>query len=53
MEFATRCLKLGQNGKTIYNKLVVICQLLKQHGSEEDPQRERLAEFRPDRSANL
>jgi integrase len=23
---------LGQNGKTIYNKLVVICQLLKQHG---------------------
>jgi integrase len=32
LEFATRCLKLGQNGKTIYNKLVVICQLLKQHG---------------------
>ena len=32
MEFATHCLKLGQNGKTIYNKLVVVCQLLKQHG---------------------
>jgi hypothetical protein len=32
MEFATHCLKQGQNGKTIYNKLVVICQLLKQHG---------------------
>ena len=32
MEFATHCLKLGQNGKTIYNKLVVIWQLLKQHG---------------------
>jgi IS1 family transposase len=32
MEFATHCLKLGQNGKTIYNKLVVICQLLKQYG---------------------
>lgn len=32
MEFATHCPKQGQNGKTIYNKLVVICQLLKQHG---------------------
>lgn len=32
MEFATHCLKLGQNGKTIYNNLVVICQLLKQYG---------------------
>jgi integrase/recombinase XerD len=32
MEFATHCLKQGQNGKTIYNKLVVIRQLLKQHG---------------------
>jgi integrase/recombinase XerD len=32
MQFATHCLKLGQNGKTIYNKLVVICQLPKQHG---------------------
>jgi len=32
LEFATRCLKTGQGGKTIYNKLVVISQLLKQHG---------------------
>jgi integrase/recombinase XerD len=32
MDFATACLKDGQNGKTIYNKLVVLCQLLKQHG---------------------
>jgi len=32
LEFATHCFKLGQNGKTVYNKLVVICQLLKQHG---------------------
>jgi integrase/recombinase XerD len=32
LEFATHCVKLGHNGKTIYNKLVVICQLLKQHG---------------------
>jgi integrase len=31
-DFATLCLKAGQNGKTIYNKLVVLCQLLKQHG---------------------
>jgi hypothetical protein len=32
LEFATHCLKLGQNGKTICNKLVVICQLPKQYG---------------------
>ena len=32
MDFATLCPKAGQNGKTIYNKLVVLCQLLKQHG---------------------
>jgi integrase/recombinase XerD len=32
LDFATLCLKAGQNGKTIYNKLVVLCQLLKQHG---------------------
>ncbi len=32
LEFATRCLKIGQAGKTIYNKLVVISQLLKQNG---------------------
>ena len=32
IDFATLCLKKGQNGKTIYNKLVVISQLLKQHG---------------------
>jgi len=32
LDFATRCVKLGHNGKTIYNKLVVIAQLLKQNG---------------------
>jgi integrase/recombinase XerD len=31
LDFATRCVKLGHNGKTIYNKLVVIAQLLKQN----------------------
>jgi integrase/recombinase XerD len=30
--FGTRCLKLGHNGKTVYNKMVVISQLLKTHG---------------------
>jgi len=34
LDFATRCLKIGQGGKTIYNKLVVISQMLKQHGRE-------------------
>jgi len=32
MDFATACLKDGQKGKSVYNKLVVIAQLLKQHG---------------------
>ena len=32
MAFATACLKQGQKGKSVYNKLVVIAQLLKQHG---------------------
>jgi integrase/recombinase XerD len=32
LDFATHCLKLGHNGKTVYNKLVVIAQLLKQNG---------------------
>jgi len=32
LAFATSCLKHGQKGKSIYNKLVVISQLLKQHG---------------------
>jgi integrase/recombinase XerD len=32
MDYATLCLKKGQNGKTIYNKLVVLCQLLKANG---------------------
>jgi integrase/recombinase XerD len=34
LDFATDCLKQGHNGKTVYNKLVVISQLLKQHGRE-------------------
>jgi integrase len=32
MAFATAALKQGQKGKSVYNKLVVISQLLKQHG---------------------
>jgi integrase len=32
LAFATACLKQDQKGKSIYNKLVVLSQLLKQHG---------------------
>jgi integrase/recombinase XerD len=32
LAFATHCLKQGHNGKTVYNKLVVLAQLMKQHG---------------------
>src|SRR5215472_17562494 len=32
LDFATDCKKQGQQGKSIYNKLVVIAQVLKQHG---------------------
>jgi integrase/recombinase XerD len=32
LNFATDCLKQGQEGKTVYNKLVVISQVMKQHG---------------------
>ena len=32
LDFATHCLKQSQKGKSIYNKLVVLCQVLKQHG---------------------
>jgi integrase len=32
LAFATACLKQGQKGKSVYNKLVVVSQLLKQHG---------------------
>jgi integrase len=32
LDYATDCLKAGQKGKTIYNKLVVISQVMKQHG---------------------
>ena len=31
LDFATDCLKQGQKGKSIYNKLVVISQVMKQH----------------------
>jgi integrase/recombinase XerD len=32
LDFATECLKQGQKGKSIYNKLVVLSQVMKQHG---------------------
>src|SRR5205823_5556563 len=32
IDFATHCMKLGQKGKSIYNKLVVVSQVMKQHG---------------------
>jgi integrase/recombinase XerD len=32
IDFATDCMKKGQKGKSIYNKLVVISQVMKQHG---------------------
>jgi hypothetical protein len=53
MEFATHGLKPGQNGKTIYNKLVADLPAAKAARPNEDPQRERLAELRPDGSADL
>jgi len=32
LDFATHCMKQGQGGKSIYNKLVVLSQVMKQHG---------------------
>lgn len=32
LDFATHCIKLGQKGKSIYNKLVVISQVMKENG---------------------
>ena len=32
IDFATHCMKEGQKGKSIYNKLVVLSQVMKQHG---------------------
>jgi integrase/recombinase XerD len=32
LAFATHCMKQGQKGKSVYNKLVVLSQVLKQHG---------------------
>jgi integrase/recombinase XerD len=32
LDFATHCKKQGQKGKSIYNKLVVLSQVMKQHG---------------------
>jgi integrase/recombinase XerD len=32
LNFATDCMKQGQKGKSIYNKLVVLSQVMKQHG---------------------
>ena len=34
LDFATDCTKRGQQGKSVYNKLVVISQVLKQHGKK-------------------
>lgn len=34
LNFATQCVKRGQKGKTIYNKLVVLSQVMKQHGKD-------------------
>jgi integrase/recombinase XerD len=34
LEFATQCVKQGQKGKTIYNKLVLLSQVMKEHGKE-------------------
>ena len=34
LDFATDCTKQGQQGKSVYNKLVVISQVLKQHGKK-------------------
>ena len=43
LDFATDCLKQGQKGKSIYNKLVVISQVMKQHGKAQAAQCCRLA----------
>lgn len=32
IDFATQCIKQGQKGKSIYNKLVVLSQVMKEHG---------------------
>jgi integrase len=32
LDYATHCMKEGQKGKSIYNKLVVLSQVMKQHG---------------------
>lgn len=32
LDYATLCMKEGQKGKSIYNKLVVLSQVMKQHG---------------------
>ena len=32
IDFATDCMKKGQKGKSVYNKLVVVSQLMKQNG---------------------
>jgi integrase/recombinase XerD len=32
IDFATHCIKQGQKGKSVYNKLVVLSQVLKQNG---------------------
>jgi integrase/recombinase XerD len=33
LDFATFCMKQGQKGKSVYNKLVVVSQVMKQHGN--------------------
>jgi len=34
LDFATECVKQGQKGKTIYNKLVLLSQVMKQYGRD-------------------
>jgi integrase len=34
LDFATQCVKQGQKGKTIYNKLVLLSQVMKQYGKD-------------------
>jgi len=53
LDFATHCMKEGQKGKSIYNKLVVLSQVMKQHGKSKLSEHFRLAEIRGNRTANL
>ena len=47
------CLKEGQKGKSIYNKLVVLSQVMKQHGKSKLLKPSDWPKFRRNRSADL